>query len=502
SILAEAIRLVKIIHKVEIDLEKIPLDDEKTFAMLARGETIGLFQLNGSGMTKYLKDLRPTTINDINAMVALYRPGPIESIPEYIQRKHNPALIKYFDPRMQDILDQSYGVITYQDDVMMIAIKLAGYSWLDADKLRKAIGKKIPAEMEAQHEKFTSGLVEGGMTPKKAAELWQMIETFAAYGFNKAHAASYGLVAYETAYMKANFPVEYMCAILTSESGDVEKIGEIIAECKKMNIAILPPSVNESYGGFTVVRDHDTTDERSIRFGLYTIKNLGGDIADAIIAEREANGAFTSITDFFERINHKNLNKKSVEALAKTGALDALAERNMIIGNLETLLAFNKSARAVASQTSLFGSIGGVKSSLTLLDQIPATKKERLTWEKDLLGLYISGHPLDPYREKIEKAGTPITKVIAEVKNGMPVTMAVIITTSRVIMTKKNDRMAFIGLADLTGNIEAVVFPSIFEKHKDTLVTDKLIALQGKVSVRNGEKSIIIDDLKELVASA
>jgi len=500
SILAESIRLVKIIYDIEVNLEKIPIDDKKTFKMLARGETIGLFQLNGSGMTKYLKDLKPTNINDINAMVALYRPGPIAFIPDYIKRKQNPKLVTYLDPRLKEFIETTYGILIYQDDILLIAVNLAGYSWGEADKLRKAVGKKIPEEMKAQKEKFTKGLVTHGMNEKKAKEMWAQIETFAAYGFNKAHAASYGMVAYQTSYMKANYPVEYMCAILTAESGDVEKISEIIAECKKMKIEILPPSINESFNGFTVIECKDTLDKnignKSIRFGLDTIKNLGTDIASSIIEERKRNGTFVSLADFFERINHKNLNKKSVEALTKSGAMDDLAERNMIIGNLETLLAFNKEARNVASQTSLFGSLGGVQSKITLVPHAPATNKEKLIWEKDLLGLYISGHPLDEYREKIEKSGTVISKVRDELKNNAPVTMAVIIDTVRIVMTKKNDRMAFVGFSDFTGSLEGVVFPGSYEKIKDHLVAEKIIALSGKVSTRNNEKSIIIEDLK------
>jgi DNA polymerase-3 subunit alpha len=498
AILALAVKLVKKIHGLDIDIDRINLADKKTFEMLSRGETMGLFQLNGSGMTHYLKELKASTIHDINAMVALYRPGPMESIPEYIKRKHNPKLITYLDPRLKDILDQSYGVITYQDDVMMIAIKLAGYSWLEADKLRKAMGKKIPEVMEAEKSKLLEGFVKNGMTEKKAQEFWALIEPFAAYGFNKAHAASYGLVAYQTAYLKANHPVEYMTAILTSESGDVEKVAEIVHECEKMNINVLPPNINESFGGFTVIKGSNHDKERSIRFGLYTIKNLGTDIADAIIEERKQKGNFKSLADFFERINHKNLNKKSVEALAKSGAMDDLAERNMIIGNLEKLLTFNKEIKGNSNQDSLFGAIGGVEVKLSLLPQEEATIKEKLTWEKDLLGLYISGHPLNAYKEKIEKFGTLIKKIQTELKVNTPVTVAAIIDDVRIVTTKNNSRMAFIKLSDFTGSIDAVVFSKIFEANKDILLVDTIIALQGKVTERNGEKSIAIDTLKKI----
>ena len=499
AILALAVKLVKKIHNIDIDIDNINLADKNTFEMLARGETMGLFQLNGSGMTRYLKELKPSTIHDINAMVALYRPGPMESIPEYIKRKQNPKLITYLDPRLKDILDQSYGVITYQDDVMMTAIKLGGYSWLEADKLRKAMGKKIPAVMEAEKSKLLEGFVKNGMTEKKAQEFWHLIEPFAAYGFNKAHAASYGLVAYPTAYLKANFPVEYMTAILTSESGVIEKVAEIVHECEKMNIKILPPNINESFGGFTVIGDSSKKDnEKAIRFGLYTIKNLGTDIADAIIEERKQRGNFKSLADFFERINHKNLNKKSVEALAKSGAMDDLAERNMIIGNLETLLSFNKEVKGNSNQDSLFGLIGGVEVKLSLVPQEEANMKEKLTWEKELLGLYISGHPLTAYKEKIEKFGTLIKKIQNEIKVNTPVTVAAIIDDVRIVTTKNNARMAFVKLTDLTGSIDAVVFSKLFEIAKDILVIDNIIVLQGKVTERNGEKSLMIENLKKI----
>ena len=499
AILAEAVRLVTIIHHVDIDIDKIPLDDKKTFELLANGETSGLFQLNGSGMTRYLKELKPSTIHDINAMVALYRPGPMESIPLYIKRKHNPKAITYLDDRLKDILDQSYGVITYQDDVMMTAIKLGGYSWLEADKLRKAMGKKIPEVMEAEREKLLEGFVKNGMTLNKAQEFWSLIEPFAAYGFNKAHAASYGLVAYQTAYMKANYPVEYMTAIMTSESGEIEKVAEMIHECEKMNIKVLPPHINESYGGFTVVKGSDHRADRTIRFGFYNIKNLGIDIADSIIEERKKNGKFKSLADFFERINHKNLNKKSIEALAKCGAMDSfVTHRNIIMGNLERLIAFNKEARGIGSQDSLFGSIGGLEVKLSLEEAPEASLQEKLTWEKDLLGLYVSGHPLDNYKEKIDKFGTLIKKIKEELKVNTPVTIAAIIDDIRIVTTKNNNRMAFIKISDSTGTIDAVIFSKLFEASKDLLVKDTIIALTGKVTERNGEKSIMIDNFKKI----
>ncbi len=500
AILADAVKLVKQLRDIDIDVDKIPIDDPKTFEMLARGETMGLFQLNGSGMTAYLKQLRPTNIHDINAMVALYRPGPMEMIPEYIKRKQNNALIKYLDPRMKDILDQSYGVITYQDDVMMISIKLAGYSWLEADKLRKAMGKKIPAEMEAQKQKLYDGFIQGGLTEKKAEKLWSLIEPFAAYGFNKAHAASYGRVAYQTAYMKANFPVEYMTAILTAESGDTEKVAEIIHECEKMKIEVLPPDVNASFGGFTVIENMPSENKTGvIRFGLYTVKNLGTDIADAIIAERKTNGLFESIGNFLDRIKHKNLNKKSLEALIKCGAMDAFGERGMLLANTEGMLSYNKESIIQTNQTSLFGEMPEVFNATFIpkpADAMP--EKERLAWEKELLGLYVSGHPLDVYREKIEKNGMHIKKIKEELNKGMPVTFAGIIEEIKVVVTKNNDRMAFMRVADFTGAIETVVFPKVFKEYADKLIVDSIIAIKGSVSERKEEKSVLVEAVKVL----
>jgi DNA polymerase-3 subunit alpha len=506
AILADAISLVKKFYDVDIDINRIPLNDKKTFELLASGQTEGLFQLNGSGMTRYLKELKPTSIHDINAMVALYRPGPMESIPEYIKRKHNPRLVKYLDPRMKKFLGESYGLIVYQDDLLFCAIELAGYNWEEADKFRKAVGKKIPKEMAAQREKFTRGIIDNGQTPEFAEKLWKLFEPFQAYGFNKAHAASYGKVAYQTAFMKAHYPVEYMAAILTAESGDVEKIAEIIEECKHMKILVLPPHINESYGGFTCLpKEKDTVitnqnKSEKIRFGFYTIKNLGTDISDSIIAERKLNGKFKSITDFLDRIKHKNLNKKSMEALIKSGCMDDWADRGVLLVNLEAMLEYNhETSSQNQNQTSLFGGATTIKApEFKMQNAKEATQAEKLLWEKELLGLYISGHPLDRLRDKLEKRTMNIKKVKEEMGNGMQVTVAGIIETSRQVVTKNNDRMAFLKISDLTDSIEAVAFPSIFKESADILVSEKCIAFSGKVSNRNGEKSIVIEAVKEI----
>lgn len=495
TILGDAIALTKERYGVTVDIENISLEDEKTFSMLARGETMGLFQLNGSGMTRFLKELKPSTIFDINAMVALYRPGPLEMIPEYIKRKHTPALVSFLDPRLEPILDQSFGVIVYQDDVMLIAIHLAGYSWLEADKLRKAMGKKIPAEMQSQKEKLMKGFLEHGLSSKKSQELWSLIEPFAAYGFNKAHAASYGRVAYQTAFMKANYPVAYMTAILTNESGDVEKISEIVTECKRMGIIVLPPDINKSEGGFSVVLDANGKEE--IRFGLYTVKNLGVDIADAIIAERKKAGPFTSFENFIRRITHKNLNKKSLEALTMCGALDHFGERNEILANTESILEFHKHVvKDNILQNSLFDI--GTESSFVMKKAPPASQKQKLTWEKELLGLFVSGFPLDPWKEKIIARNINIEKTHTETSDGKETSLAVIIESIKITITKKGDKMALLTLRDYTGYIEVAVFPETYKRYKEVIAIDTPLVVRGKVSTRNGEKTIAIDEIKKL----
>ena len=500
SILADAVERVRQARGVAIDIEHIPLDDKKTFAMLARGETMGLFQLNGSGMTHFLRELRPSSIHDINAMVALYRPGPMEVIPEYIARKHNSRLVSYLDPRLEKILSRSYGVITYQDDVLMIARELAGYSWLEADMLRKAMGKKIPKVMAAEQEKLINGFIRHGELPRATAErLWKLIEPFAAYGFNKSHAASYGRVAYQTAYMKANFPVEYMAAVLTADSGETEKIAEIIHECERMGIAILPPDINESASGFAVTPS--TENEKIIRFGLTTIKNFGEGIAEHIIAEREAHGPYASLADFLTRVEDRNLNKKSLEALSMSGALDRFAERGAMLASMDYLLDFTReqaAGRASAHDSLFAGLAADAPAELRLRDAPPASASQKLLWEKELLGVFVSGHPLDERRDAMKRYQR-IGAVAADEREGIPITTSGLIEEVKEIMTKGGDRMAFARLADWEHSIEIVVFPSLLREHRDLLQIQSCIAVKGRLSRRNGSPSIVAEKVKSLV---
>jgi DNA polymerase-3 subunit alpha len=377
TVLADSIARVQKNHDVSIDVDTIPLNDEKTFEMLSSGRTMGVFQMASAGMTRWLVELRPSTIHDINAMVALYRPGPMEFIPLYIERKRDPRKVTYLDPRLEKFLAPTFGILIYQDDVMLIAVELAGYSWGEVDNFRKAMGKKIPEEMAKQHDKFLTGCVSHGMAEDAAKKLWDQIETFAAYGFNKSHSVSYGNLAYKTAYMKANYPLEFMSALLTADSGDVDEIYAMVEECKKMHIDILPPDVNESNVDFATVPG-----KRAIRFGLMSIKNFGEGIARSIVAERETHGPYKDVADVLTRVTDHNLNKRALEALIKSGAFDSFDDRATLLSNLEKLVAFNKEVGKNDAQDSLFGP---ATHTLVLDQSLPQkTQGELLVYEKEL----------------------------------------------------------------------------------------------------------------------
>lgn len=499
SIIAQTVKMADKLYGEKIDVDFIPLDDTNTFEMLARGETEATFQLNGDGMTRFLKELRPSNIHDINAMVALYRPGPLAFIPDYIERKHNPEKVVYFDKKLKPYLETTYGILIYQDDILLIAVNLAGYSWGEADKFRKAVGKKIPEEMKKQKEKFINGCIEvGGFSHENTNKLWDMIETFAAYGFNKAHAAAYGRVAYLTSYLKANYPVLYMASVLTADSGDVEKIAVMVRECERMGIEVLPPDINESFAAFGVVPGE--RGKEIIRFGLTTIKNFGEGIADVIIEERKKNGKFKDIEEFLTRVVDRNLNKKSFEALIKTGAFDSLyPDRAALLYNLENLLKFNKDlAKADANQDSLFAFTDTKISNLHMEPAPPISKQEMLGWEKELLGLYITGNPLDQFKDLISESGYTIAKLKAEIKDGKKTVVAGLIEEVKPILTKKGDPMAFLKIKDYTDSIECVCFPKVYEQYREIIDSEGCVAVKGAVSERNGEKSILVDKMKKL----
>jgi DNA polymerase-3 subunit alpha len=497
SIIQNVLRIVRKTRGIDIVLDEIPLDDKKAFSLLSKGETIGVFQLESEGMRKNIKELKPTTIFDIMAMVALYRPGPMSFIPEYIARKHDPSKIKYLDPRMEKFLDKSLGLIVYQDDVLMTAIELAGYNWEEVDKFRKAIGKKIVKEMAAQKEKFYRQIIERGMEEGAVNELWSQIETFAGYGFNKAHAASYGLVAYQTAYLKSNYPPEYMSALMTSNKDDLDKIAREIEECARLGIEVLPPSVVESFVDFGVVKDTG-----NIRYALSGVKNVGQGVAEEIVEERK-NGPYKDLEDFLTRLSGKVINKKSLESLVMAGAFDELGERGHLLYNIDNLLQFATSVSSSQKKglQSLFGGDDIIEAKVQLADAPPATKKDRLDWERTLIGICISENPLGDAINLVREHGQPISSITEE-SDGKFVRVAGVISSAKKILTRANQSMLFVKLEDQTKSLEIIVFPRMLEASADKWQVNKIVAVDGFVNLKDNEPKVIAENVWELTESA
>lgn len=509
SILGNAIQIVRETRGVDIDLHKLPIDgkiDErarKTFEMLSRGETMGTFQLSGSGMTKFLKELKPERVEDLMAMVALYRPGPMAVIPEYIARKNNPKLVRYLDPRMEKFLDKSYGLIVYQDDLLFCALQLAGYTWEEADKFRKAVGKKIPEEMAAQKEKFQNGIVANGQTQEFADALWKLFEPFQSYGFNKAHAASYGMVAYYTSYMKANFPVEYMTALLSAESNDSEKVSQAVHECRRMGIKVLPPDINESGLDFTIVKDEESLDGRAIRFGLSAIKNVGN-VAIEIILDSRKDGEFKSFLDFINRVDGRKVNKKVLESLIKVGALEKFGKRTALLASIDVIKAKIVKPKENNGQVGLFSDDESDKMSALASDNLLVdnsidefSDEEKEDLERSLLGFAISGKPLNEILDPIEPEIThKIFELNPDELKGKEVKIGVVLREVRTILTKKNNtEMAFLKAEDTTGLVDVVVFPKLYQDTKNYLIEGKAALLSGKVDLREDEISFIAESI-------
>ncbi|MEI8067824.1 MAG: DNA polymerase III subunit alpha [Candidatus Shapirobacteria bacterium] len=505
SFLGESVLNVRKTKGIDINLRKLPLDDKKTFEMLSRGDTMGVFQLAGDGMTKWLKELKPNRVEDLMAMVALYRPGPMAIIPEYIARKNDPSKTSYFDPKMEKFLDKSYGLLVYQDDCLYTAIEIAGYNWVEVDKFRKAIGKKIPEEMAVQKEKFIKGCIKNGYTQKKADEIFALIEPFTSYGFNKAHAASYGMLAYRTAYMKANYPVEYMCALLTAESGDTEKITDGVDECRKMNVIICPPDINRSKSGFEMEENKESLGGMAIRFGFSGIKNVGVAAIENIVNEREKNGLFLSFNDFCLRVDSQKVNKRVLESLIKVGAMDQFGPRNAILVSLEAIRqnCDKINGKKTNGQFGLFDDPNSDQSQIIAPpDNFPKveemTEREKLSMEKELLGIFVTENPVSKILQKFEKIGLP---KISEILNKSPnsgVKLVASVNKFKVIRTKKNNaKMAFITFEDETARIEAVVFPKIFDEIEKVLVENKAFYIEGKLNEREGQLSILVDSINE-----
>jgi len=507
SFLGESVVNVRKTKGIDINLRKLPLDDKKTFEMLSKGDTMGVFQLAGEGMTKWLKELQPNRVEDLMAMVALYRPGPMAIIPEYIARKNDPSKTSYFDPKMEKFLDKSYGLLVYQDDCLYTAIEIAGYNWTEVDKFRKAIGKKIPEEMAIQKEKFLKGCIDNGYTQKKADEIFALIEPFTSYGFNKAHAASYGMLAYRTAYMKANYPVEYMCALLTAESGDTEKITDGVNECRKMKVIIGPPDINKSKSGFEMEENKESLGGMAIRFGFSGIKNVGVAAIENIVNERETNGPFLSFTDFCMRVDSQKVNKRVLESLIKVGAMDQFGPRNAILVSIESIRqnCDKLNGKKNNGQFGLFDDPNADQSKIVAPpDNFPQVEemnqREKLALEKELLGIFVTENPIGKILEKFQTLGFPkISDIINKSPNSV-IKMGASIAKFKMIRTKKNNaKMAFLTLEDETGKMEAVVFPKIFDEIEPILCENKAFYIEGKLNEREGQISILVDSISETI---
>ena len=494
TIIEKTIKLVKEIKNIKIDIKNIPLDDEKTYQTFQKGETVGVFQFESQGMQKYMKEIKPNSINDLIALVALYRPGPIELIPLYIKRKFKKAPINYLHPKLKNIMAETYGIGIYQEQMMKIATELANFSMAEADILRKAIGKKIKNLLDEQKEKLINGMIKNGIDKNIAYKIWELFPSFARYGFAKAHAASYAIIGYITAYLKTHFPVEFIISLLNLATNDIERINFLINEAKKLNIKILPADINLSYQNFTV-------EENNIRFGLLAIKNIGLNIVNTIIEERIKNGPYQNIADFLTRIQHRDLNKKSLESLIKCGVFDSLnIERGQLLSNLEELLKFNQLIKKSNNQNhlNLFGSKINNLNQLKLKPAKNIDKKTILRWEKELIGLYLTDHPFKEYQSKIKDKIIPIKNINQNIKQNTKIKTAGIVSNIQKIITKNGKPMLFVTLEDLSDKLEILVFDNILKKYPLVWQENKVLLINGRLSFKEQTPKIICDEVKEI----
>jgi DNA polymerase-3 subunit alpha len=511
TIIESAIRIIKNTRGVDIDIENIPLDDDKAYKLFQDGETTGVFQFESSGMKRYLRELKPTEFEDIIAMVALYRPGPMEWIPDYIAGKHGKKKVSYLHPKLEPILNTTYGVAIYQEQVMRMARDLAGFSMGEADVLRKAMGKKIVKLLEEQKEKFYDGCVKNGISLELAQKIFTFIEPFAGYGFNRSHAACYALVAYQTAYLKAHWPTEFMAALLTADQQNTDRISVEIEECQRMGIEVKQPDVNQSFESFTVVNINKgevqikegkmVQEKEVIRFGLNAVKNIGEHIAKVLIEERKNKGEYKDLSDLLERIQDKDLNRKSLEAMIKSGAFDKFGERGMLLANVDNMLSFNKEVmkQASSNQGSLFASAPGldVVNKVQLVEAQAVDKQDKLKWEKELLGLYITAHPFSDYKKYLKDHITPIKEVL-EGKDEDMVNVAGIITRVQKIITRNGKAMAFVKIEDETGGIEVLIFPNLYKDTRDFWEQGRAVFGQGKLSDKDQEIKLLANSAFKL----
>ncbi|PIX11145.1 DNA polymerase III subunit alpha [Candidatus Falkowbacteria bacterium CG_4_10_14_0_2_um_filter_36_22] len=520
TIIEQACKIIKNTRGLEINIDNIPLNDKKTFRLFQGGATTGVFQFESSGMKRYLRELKPTEFEDIIAMVALYRPGPMEWIPDYIMGKHGKKKPTYLHPILEPILAKTYGVALYQEQVMQMARDLAGFTMAEADVLRKAVGKKIPKLLAEQKEKFIDGCVKNSISSQLAGKIFSFIEPFAGYGFNRSHAACYAMIGYETAYLKAHWPTEFMAALLTSDQQNIDRISIEIEECRRMGIKVSRPDLNQSFSSFTVITSGTEKNELAgseeivdtIRFGLKAIKNVGENISEVIIKERKKNGPFKDISDLLERVTNKDLNKKSLESLIKSGSLDKFGERGQLLANMENLLNFSKEITKLRSngQVSLFFDSPNINlPNKVKLDPAPkANRQESLAWEKELLGIYISEHPFSDYKKFLEDITLPLFNLAKQANDKNSICVAGIITSIKKIYTRRNEPMMFAKIEDTTGSLEVIVFPNLLKDSASIWQAGKVVICQGKLSDKDQEVKLLVniamelslDNIEELIA--
>ena len=497
TIIEKTGKILKRTQDLDVNMQEIKMDDKKTFKLIQKGDTTGVFQFESGGMRRYLKQLKPTKFDDIVAMGALYRPGPMDWIPTYIKGKHNPDKVKYLHKSFKTILANTYGVAVYQEQILQIARDFAGFTLGEADILRKAVGKKIASLLVQQREKFIKGAVDNGHKEKFAKEVFEkVVEPFAGYGFNKAHAVCYGMIAYQTAYLKAHYPVEFMTALLCSDAANTERVVLEIKECVEMGIDVLPPSINESFAHFTVV------DNKKIRFGLLATKGVGEGPIREIIDVRNAGGPFKSLEDLASRAPARILNKKLIQALAYSGAFDEFGDRNQIAENYEEISKFAKAHQDSSSdgQTDIFGMMDEgdrIECEFQMRDVPKSTPMQKLKHEKAFLGMYVSGHPLTGLRKYISKKATLIGKLT---KNhiGKPIKVLGLASSIRKILTKSGSYMATFSIEDPSGRVNSVIFPKSFTHFGEYLIEDCVVAFSGKLDYRAGQYQIICDSVKPL----
>ncbi|MEX0748703.1 MAG: DNA polymerase III subunit alpha [Candidatus Saccharimonadales bacterium] len=508
TIIKNALRIIRKVHEVEIDISSIPMDDTKTFELFSRGDTTGVFQLESAGMKRYLKQLGPNQFEDIIAMVALYRPGPMAELPRYIEGKNKPDKVTYPHKSLEPILEDTYGVMVYQEQIIAMLQLIAGYTAGEADLVRKAIGKKKREIMEAEEPKFIQGCIKQGLSEEQANGLWALIQPFADYSFNKSHAACYALIAYQTAYLKAHYPSAFMAALMTSDFDDADRIAIEIAECRHMGIDVLPPDVNESFVEFAVRPHEDNSGRRAIRFGLSAVKNVGIGAVEEILRAREE-GKFNSVEDFAKRVSVRSVNRKAWESLIKAGAFDTLGDRAIFLLNLDKIVAFAQRLQkdAANGQTDLFGDSVVDTSLQPRLDldtpQEKLNEREYLQWERELLGVYLSSHPLDGFSDYLAEKAMPIERITKD-KDGNNVQIGGLVTAVREITTRNGAQMAFVKMEDKSGELEIIVFPKTYEGSHGLWEVDKVLLVQGKVNTkdrdgkRGEEIKIMADKVREI----